>query len=147
MPGLRSVDDRTFVAAYRALDGAMVADPLFVGVGFTGALLSLGLSAGLHLRAERRLVLIWVGAALVCYLLVAGITFSVHEPLNQTIRTGAELDSDADYAAARDRLDEAKWATWNALRAVASTIAFGCLTWALVIHRRLGQTTVRPTRR
>ena len=139
MPGLSSVDDRTFVAAYRALDAAMIADPLFIGVGFTGALLSIGLSAGLHLGAEHRRVVIWVGAALVCYLLVAGVTFGVHEPLNQTIRTGAELDSDGDYAAARDRLDEAKWATWNALRAVASTIAFGCLAWALVIQRRPGQ--------
>ena len=102
MPGLGSVDDRSFVAAYRALDAAMIADPLFIGVGFTGALLFIGLSVGLHLRGEHRQVLIWVGGALVCYLLVAGITFGVHEPLNQTIRTGAELDSDADYAAARD---------------------------------------------
>lgn len=134
MPGLAEVDDRTFVSAFHALDAAIVS-PLFVGVGFLGAPLLIGLSLVLHLRAGPRQVLIWVGAALVCYVLVFAITFGIHEPLNLEVRSAEGLDSDGDLAAARARLDEARWATWNVVRAVLSTMAFGALTWALVIHR------------
>ena len=139
MPGLNDVDDRTFVTTFRALDAA-ITNPLFLGVGFMGSLLLAALSAALHLRAQQRPVLVWTGAALVCCLLVFGITFGVHEPLNEDLRTAGELESNADFAAARAQLDEAMWTAWNTVRAVASTIAFGCLTWALVIHRRPGRT-------
>jgi uncharacterized membrane protein len=135
MPGLRHVDDRTFVAAFRALDEA-INNPLFLG-GVTGALLLIALSAALHFRAGQRAVLMWVGAALVAYLVMLVITFGVHEPLNEQFRAAGEPGGSADFAAARGRLDEAMWTAWNTVRAVASTIAFGCLTWALVIHRRL----------
>ncbi|MFJ8077094.1 DUF1772 domain-containing protein [Streptomyces sp. NPDC096176] len=137
MPGLSSVDDRTFVAAFRALD-ASITSPLFLGVGFMGALLLTALSAVLHLRAEQRPVLMWVGAALVCSLVVFVITFGVHEPLNEQLRTAGEPDSNAGFAAVRAQLDEARWTAWNTVRAVASTIAFGCLAWALAIHRQPG---------
>lgn len=145
MPGLSEVDDRTFVAAYRALDSA-ITNPLFLGVGFTGALVCTGLSVVLHRRADQRPVLIWAGAALLCYLLVAVITFGVHEPLNQDLRTADEPGSDAEFAAARALLDEAKWTAWNTVRALAATLAFGCLTWALVIHRRFDR-VAGPDRR
>lgn len=134
MPGLSEVDDRTFVATFRALDEA-INNPLFLG-GFTVALLLIGLSAALHRRAEQRPALWWVGAALVFYLATFVITFGVHEPLNEQLRAAGEPVSDADFAAARALLDEATWTAWNTVRAVALTIAFGCLTWALVIRRR-----------
>lgn len=142
MPGLSNVDDRTFVAAFRALDSAII-NPLFLGVGYLGSLLFTVLSVTLHRRAEQRPVLIWVGVALACVVLVFAITFGVHEPLNEKLRTVGEPGSDADVAAARALLDEAAWTAWNTVRAVASTIAFGCLTWALVIHRQLARTTAR----
>ncbi|MCX4821504.1 DUF1772 domain-containing protein [Streptomyces sp. NBC_01142] len=146
MPGLSNVDDRTFVAAFRALDAA-ITNPLFLGVGFMGTLLFTGLSVALHLRVEQRPVLMWAGAALVCCLVVYAITFGVHEPLNEKIRTATEPGSNADLAAVRAQLDETMWTAWNTVRAVAATIGFGCLTWALVIHRGLGQATGRPTER
>lgn len=134
MPGLSEVDDRTFVTTFRALDAA-ITNPLFLGVGFTGALVFTGLSAVLHRHANQRQVLMWIGAALVGTLVVWGVTFGVNEPLNEKLRT-APLHNDADFAAARALLDEAKWTAWNTVRAVASTAAFGCLAWALAIHRR-----------
>lgn len=140
MPGLSHVDDRTFVAAFRALDTA-ITNPLFLGVGFMGTLLFTGLSAALHLRAGQRPVLMWVGAALVCCLVVSAITFGVHEPLNEKIRTATEPGSNTELAAVRAQLDETMWTAWNTARAVAATIGFGCLAWALVIHRGLGQAT------
>lgn len=145
MPGLDNVDDRTFVAAFQALDSA-ITNPLFLGVGFMGALLSTGLAAALHFRAEQRSAVMWIGAALLLYLVVLGITFGVHEPLNEKLRTAGELDGDADFAAARAQLDEARWTAWNTVRAVAASLAFGCLTWALVIHRRLGPAAGRRVR-
>lgn len=145
MPGLNDVDDRTFVETFQSLDEA-INNPLFIGVGFTGALLSTGLAVALYLRPERRPVLIWVGAAMVCYLIVCVITIGVHEPLNETIRT-ARLDGNTDFAALRAELDETMWTTWNSVRAVASVIGFGCLAWALVIHRQFGQIPSRRTTR
>ena len=134
MPGLNDVDDRTFVETFRALDAA-ITNPLFLGVEFTGALVLTGLAAVLHRHADQRKVLMWVGAALVGTLVVWGVTFGVNEPLNEKLRSAGTLQSDADFAAARALLDEAKWSAWNTVRAVASTAAFGCLAWALAIHR------------
>ncbi len=139
MLGLRVVDDRTFVTAARALDAA-ITNPLFIGAGFMGALLLIGLSAALHLHAEQRPVLMWAGAALVCWVLMIMITFVVHEPLNEQLRTAGE-HVNADFAVARAQFDESTWAAWNTVRAVASAVAVGCLTWALVIHRQLDPMT------
>ncbi|MGP4022058.1 anthrone oxygenase family protein [Actinomadura sp. 3N407] len=141
MPALGEVDDRTFVASFHALDAA-IANPLFLGVGFLGALLSTGLAAALHLRGEQRRTLMWIVAALGCYLAALVITFAVHEPLNQALRAPGELATDADVAAARARLEEARWTAWNTVRAVVSTLAFGCLTWALAGSRRWRSTAL-----
>lgn len=143
MPGLSSVDDRTFVVAFRALDAA-ITNPLFLGM-FTFALLLIGLAGTFHLRAPDRIVLLWIGAALVCYLVAFGVTFVVHEPLNEQFRTAGGPDGNLDVGATRAQLDEAMWTAWNTVRALASTIAFGCLTGALVMRRRLGKTPVRRT--
>ncbi|WP_171064514.1 anthrone oxygenase family protein [Actinomadura soli] len=142
MPGLGDVDDRTFVTAFRALNDA-IEKPLFVGVQFLGALLFIGLAVVLHLRAEHRRTLIWVGAALAFYLVTHAVTYGVHLPLNEKIMDAGPLTTDADFAAARAQLDEAKWTAWNAVRALTSIIAFACLTWALVVHRRFTHRTER----
>lgn len=141
MPGLNDVDDRAFVTAFRALDDA-INNPLFLG-GFTVALPLIGLAAVLHRGADQRVVQRWVGAALVLYLMAVVITFGVHEPLNEKFRTAAEPTSGAEFAAARAQLDEAKWTAWNTARALTSTIAFGCLAWALVLRGRLGRVSGR----
>jgi uncharacterized membrane protein len=36
-------------------------------------------------------------------------------------------------AAVRRRFNEARWTSWNLLRVVTSTVAFGVLAWALVL--------------
>lgn len=141
MPGLRDVDDRTFVATFHALDIAIVS-PLFIGVGLIGSFLLIALAAVLHLHRRPRRVLGWVGLALLCWLLMFAITFGVHEPLNQQLRTIGNLDTAADFAAARALLDEGTWNTWNVIRALVSTVAFGALIGALVAHLRI----VHPAR-
>ena len=121
MPGLRATDDRTFVAAFQAIDRAIV-NPLFM-LWFFGPLLFAGAAAALS-GGE---MLPWIVAALVLSLVVVVITFAVHLPLNDAIKaaTGPE---------AREPFHEARWVVWNVVRAVLSTIAFGCLAWALALY-------------
>jgi uncharacterized membrane protein len=136
MPGLRSTDDRTFVIAFQQLDDA-ITNPLFLGFGFTGALLFTGLAGALQWRTGRRTVLPWVVAAFVLYLVAFVSTMAVNVPLNEDLVAAAgDPDRIADFAAVRDELKESTWVAWNHVRAVASALAFGCLAWALVVYGR-----------
>jgi len=146
MPGLKDLDDRAFVDAFRGLDAA-ITNPLFLGVAFAGSLLFTGLAAVLYRRPGQRRVLIWIGAALVCCVIVYAITFGVHEPLNAKLRDATVPTGAGDLAALRAQLDESMWTTWNTIRAIASTIGFACLTWALAIHRNPAHTAERPAQR
>jgi uncharacterized membrane protein len=64
---------------------------------------------------------------------------AVNVPLNDQIKVAGDPAHIANLAAVRERFDEAKWVRWNLVRAVASTVAFGCLTWAMVLHGRVTQ--------
>lgn len=125
MPGLATTDDRTFVAVFRALDAAILGS-LFMPA-FMGALVVIGIAAALHLRQDP-----WVPVAFVLYLAALVITMAVHEPINTIVRTAAE---GADAATLRAMV-EGGWVGWHHVRTVATTAAFGCLTWALVRHGR-----------
>lgn len=135
MPGLGRTDDRTFVGAFQAIDRAII-NPWFLAGGFVGALVFTALAAVLHLPADRRSVLPWIAVALVLYLAIFVITVGVNVPLNDAIKAAGDPDRIADLAAVRERFDEARWVRWNNVRTVASTAAFGCLAWALVLFGR-----------
>jgi uncharacterized membrane protein len=134
MPGLRHTDDRTFVAAFQSMDRAII-NPWFMP-SFLGALLVTGAAAALHLGEDQRSVLPWIVAALLLYLVVFVITIAVNVPLNDAIKAAGDPDQIADLAAVRARFGEARWAGWNIVRTVATTVAFGCLVWALVEYGR-----------
>jgi uncharacterized membrane protein len=135
MPGLRRTDDRTFVGAFQEIDRA-ITNPWFLGGGFLGALVFTALAAALHLPADRRSVLPWTAAALVLYLAVFVITIAVNVPMNDAIKAAGDPDRIVDLAAVREHFDETRWARWNLVRTVASTVALGCLAWALVLFGR-----------
>jgi uncharacterized membrane protein len=137
MPGLRRVDDRTFVGAFQAIDRAII-NPLFL-LAFLGAFAFTGLAAALSLGGGSRPLLPWLVAALVLYLAVLVITFRVNVPLNDALKAAGDPDRIADLAAVRDRFDEALWIRWNLVRAVASTAAFACLVRALMLYGRLAR--------
>jgi uncharacterized membrane protein len=59
-------------------------------------------------------------------------------PLNDGIKAAGDPDRLADLAAVRQRSNEARWTSWNLVRVVTSTTAFGLLAWALVL---LGRST------
>jgi len=135
MPGLGRTDDRTFVGAFQSIDRAII-NPLFLA-NFLGALVLTGLAVVLHLGEDGRSVLPWAVTALVLYLAVFVVTVGINVPLNDGIKAAGDPDRIADLAAVRERFDEARWVRWNLARALASTAAFGCLTWALVLYGRI----------
>jgi uncharacterized membrane protein len=136
MPGLEKTDDRTFVGAFQQTDRAII-NPWFMAT-FLGALVLTAVAAVLHLREDERSVLPWIAVALVLYVAVFVVTIAVNVPLNDELKAAGDPDRIADLAAVREQFDESKWARWNLARAVATTAAFGCLAWALVLHGRAG---------
>src|SRR6188472_1180174 len=76
MPGLKSTDDRTFVAAFQSLDRAII-NPWFMVGAFLGALGFTVLAALTNLGHDP---LPWVIAALVLYLIAFVITMAVNVP-------------------------------------------------------------------
>lgn len=134
MPGLRRTDDRTFVGAFQAIDTAII-NPLFLLTFLGGAVFS-GIAAVLHLGEDHRSVLAWIAVALVLYLAVIAITLVVNVPLNDGIKAAGDPDRVSDLAGVRREFDEPQWVRWNLVRAVLTTIAFGCLAWALVLLGR-----------
>jgi uncharacterized membrane protein len=133
MPGLRRTDDRTFVGAFQAIDTAII-NPWFLPV-FFGALVLTALAAALHLGEGS--VLPWTVAAFVLYLVTFVITIRVNVPLNNAIKAAGNPDEITDLAGVRERFDEDRWSRLNVVRAVTTTIALGCLAWALVEYGRV----------
>jgi uncharacterized membrane protein len=135
MPGLGRTDDRTFVAAFQAIDRAII-NPLFLFT-FLGAFVFTGLAVALSFGASSRSMLPWLVAALVLYLVVLVITLRINVPLNDAIKAAGDPDRVTNLAVVRERFNEALWIRWNIVRAVASTAAFGCLAWALILYGRI----------
>jgi uncharacterized membrane protein len=155
MPGLHPTDDRMFVGAFQALNGAIYNAPFMLA--FMGALAFTAVAAVLYLRGNGRAPLPWVAVAFVLYLAAFVITMVVHIPLNDALMAAGDPDRIADLAAVRDAFDENRWVVWHTVRTIATTVAFGCLAWALVLHGRAtadnrgaarpAQTALGPPRR
>ena len=128
MPGLARTDDKTFVGAFQAVDRAIL-NPLFLGLGFAGALL-FTLLAGLLSLKEKALP--WIAVAFVLYLVTVILTIAVNVPLNDALKAAGDPNT-IDVAAARAAFDEAKWRTFNLIRTILATFSFGLLGWALYL--------------
>ncbi|MGV9827764.1 MULTISPECIES: anthrone oxygenase family protein [unclassified Gordonia (in: high G+C Gram-positive bacteria)] len=119
MPGLRRVDDASFVATMRGINVAIL-NPVF-GALFGGALILTLVVAVLGWRGEARWWLV-VGAGL--YVVAVVITMAVNVPLNTALQDGVE-------PVARLRAAfESSWTVWNVVRTVTSVGAFASLAVA-----------------
>ncbi|MGW7680162.1 anthrone oxygenase family protein [Kribbella sp. NPDC054772] len=136
MPGLAKTDDKTFVGAFQAVDRAIV-NPLFLGLGFVGALLFTVLAGLLSLKEK---ALPWIVVAFVLYLISMIVTVAVNVPLNDALKAAGD-PATMDVAAARAAFDEAKWVASNLVRTVLATVSFGVLGWALYLS---GKSAVQP---
>lgn len=134
MRGLGNTDDRTFVGAFQSIDRAIV-NPLFMLTLF-GALVFSGVATLLQVLDDRGSALPWLIVAFMLYLGVIVITVAVHVPLNDRIKAAGDPDRITDRGAVRADFHEARWVAWNLVRAIATTAAFGCLAWALVLDGR-----------
>ncbi|HET6867294.1 MAG TPA: DUF1772 domain-containing protein [Solirubrobacteraceae bacterium] len=132
MPGLKKTDDHTFVAAFQAIDRAII-NPWFMAGGFIGAPLFTIAAAATNLG---RTALPWILAALVLHLIAFVITVAVNVPLNDAIKAAGNPDHIPNLAGVRERFHEARWAAWNLVRVATTTGAFGCLAWTLVLYGR-----------
>ena len=128
MPGLAKTDDKTFVGAFQAVDRAIL-NPLFLGLGFVGALL-LTLLAGLLTLKEKALP--WIAVAFVVYLISMIVTIAVNVPLNDAMKAAGDPNT-IDVAAVRAAFDESKWRTFNLIRTILASASFGLLGWALYL--------------
>ena len=128
MPGLRRVDDRTFVGAFQA-----VVTPVFLGL-FLGALV-LPVVAAVLLAGDGGAALSWTVTGIVAYLAVIAITARIHVPRNDALKAAGDPD-EIDLPAVRAAFDEQRWASWNIVRASVCTSAFACLVLALVEYGR-----------
>ncbi|MFF5716132.1 DUF1772 domain-containing protein [Streptomyces buecherae] len=134
MPGLGGSSDRTFVEGMQKIN-ASILNGWFMfcflgGIAFTALALALSLRSGAD-----RAALPWIITGLVLYLAMFVITSGVNVPLNDQLAKAGDPARIADLAAAR-RDFEARWVTWNTVRAVANIAAFAVLAWALVLHGR-----------
>ena len=129
MPGLGKTDDRTFVAAFQAIDTRII-NPVFMLVFFGGLVLS-GAAAVLHLNEESRSGLPWLVTALVLYAVVFALTLAINVPLNDYIKAAGDPDQ-IDVTQVRRTFNERRWVRSNHIRTLLTLIAFGCLCWALL---------------
>ncbi len=125
MPGLRAVDDATFVRAMSRINTA-IQNPVFA-MSFIGAFFALAAAAayswGNGLDCALPAVL-----AFACYTATLAITFGVNIPLNNAL--GRAADS-GDAASCRKSF-ESRWTRWNIHRAWLSLAALVALSiaWA-----------------
>jgi uncharacterized membrane protein len=136
MPGLAKTDDKTFVGSFQAMDRAIV-NPLFLVLGFLGALVFTLLAGSLQLGEK---ALPWIAVAFVFYLGTVIITFAVNLPLNDAIKAAGDPNT-IDVAAVRAAFDESRWRAFNLIRVALNAIAFGLLTWALYLT---GKSAAQP---
>ena len=127
MPGLKHTDDRTFVGAFQSIDRAII-NPWFLTCFFGAAVLS-AIAGVLHLRAGAS-ILTMLTTAFVLSMLTIIITLVVHLPLNDAIKAAGDPASIGNLAAVRAQFNEARWATWNLIRTVASVASLGLLVAA-----------------
>lgn len=127
MPGLRRTDDSTFVAAFGAVDRAVI-NPWFLVGGFLGAPALTGAAA---FAAWGGSAFGWVLAALVLSLVGTALTLAVNVPLNDRLKAETAR-ADHDPARVREEFHERRWVRSNLARTATSLGALMLLCWALV---------------
>lgn len=139
MPGLGATDDRTFVTAYQQIEAAVSeGSPGPGGFNWTVAITYFGgtlLTAVAIVLNRSRPVVWWIVAALVLMLASIVSTRVFNVPLNEEILAAGDPDT-LDVAQVRADFREDWWRSWNLVRCVTSTAAFGCLAWALFLRAR-----------
>lgn len=133
MPGIRSLNDRDFLRAFKMMDAVIQNNqPMFILV-WVGSVVALVISAILSLSALDGVDRLLTNLAATVYLLgVQLTTATINVPLNNRLQ-GQDLDtaSDSVIREARNAF-EARWTTWNAIRTVFAILTSALLTVVLL---------------
>lgn len=136
MPALTAADDRTLVDAMQQMIDK-IENPFFFLI-----LLGAPTLAAVALVQARRSgslnTAAWIIAGLALYTVMVIITFAVHFPLNEDLKNAGDPTRIEDLAAVRDDF-VTPWVAWDIVRTLATTAAFGCLAWALLVRGRMGR--------
>ena len=136
MPALTAADDRTLVDAMQQMI-VKIENPAFFLV-FLGAPVLAAVALVQARRSGSAKTAGWIVAGLALYTVMVIVTSAVHIPLNYDLRDAGDPDRIENLAAVRDDF-VTPWVAWEIVRTLASTAAFGCLTWALVLRGRMGR--------
>lgn len=127
-PGFRSIDDRSYVRAFRAINAAIL-NVWFLSI-FLAAPLSATASVVLHAWHGGSVPSILLLSGAICSILTFGITLTASVPLNRGLEQ-SRIDSEQQRGAARGRF-EARWNRWNLVRALTSIGALTSLTFSVI---------------
>jgi uncharacterized membrane protein len=137
MPALTAADDRTLVDAMQQMIDK-IENPAFFLV-FLGAPALATVALVQARRSGTPKTAGWIVAGLALYTVMVVVTFAVHIPLNEDLQQAGDPDRIENLAAVRDDF-VSPWVAWDIVRTLATTAAFACLTWALVLHGRAAGT-------
>jgi uncharacterized membrane protein len=130
MPGLTAADDRTLVDAMQQ----MADNPAFP-LTFLAAPALAAVALFQARRSDSPKTAGWIAAGLALYTLTVVVTGAIHIPLNDDLVKSGDPARIENLAAVHDDF-ATPWVAWNVVRTPASTAAFGCLAWALVLRGR-----------
>jgi uncharacterized membrane protein len=136
MPALTAADDRTLVDAMQQMIDK-IENPAFF-LTFLGAPALAAVALFQARRSGSAKTAGWIVAGLALYTVMVVVTFAVHIPLNDDLKNAGDPARIENLAAVRDDF-VTPWVAWDIVRTLASTAAFGCLTWALVLRGRMGR--------
>lgn len=126
---LRRVDDATYVAAFRAINAAIL-NGWFLTVFVLARISAMG-SALLHLSVDGSASEAPVIAGALLSVLVGAVTAAGNVPLNQELAR-ARTDTETQRRNARQHFEN-RWNRWNLVRTVAGAGAFALLILALFV--------------
>jgi uncharacterized membrane protein len=136
MPALTAADDRTLVDAMQQMIDK-IENPAFF-LTFLGAPALAAVALVQARRSGSATTARWIVAGLALYTVMLVVTFAVHFPLNDELTKAGDPARIEDLAAVRDDF-VTPWVAWDIVRTLATTAAFACLAWALVLRARMGR--------
>jgi len=133
MPALTAADDRTLIDAMQQTIDNPALPLTFLGAG---ALAAVALFQARRSGSTKTAG--WILAGLALYTVAVAVTGAIHIPLNEDLKNAGDPARIENLAAVRDDF-ATPWVAWNIVRTLATTAAFGCLAWALVLRGRMGR--------
>ena len=135
MPALTAADDRTLVDAMQQMIDKIENPAFFLTLLGAPALAAVALVQARRSGSPKTAG--WIVAGLAFYTVMVVVTFAFHFPLNDELQEAGDPARIENLAGVRDDF-VTPWVVWNIVRTLASTAAFACLAWALVLRGRMG---------